>query len=250
MKKHNEKLTAAIKLAVEQPTLIDAGIVASQFKHLWSLYHLVPESNGAYDSYTIEVCGDGPLATLKRRLLEFKVQELWDMYAQTHSNMGTLRGIRYEAYVHKRILAHGLEATACKLGVANVLSKNVPANLLQLNIPVSTNRHYLEDNDVASKLATAIHNASSKGAYLVPRLPNFPVLDSIYVPPSSDSSIKVGFQIKAGNSKPLSADKVPSIVSTFGSSMVVVVPHEYVLTKRLQGPAALQQFLLILNQGD
>ena len=246
LRKHNEKQNGAIKLAVKQPTLIDSRSVAAQFKHLWSLHHLVPKSNGVYDSYTIEVCGDGPLAILRCHLMEFNTQELWDMYAQTDSRMGTLRGVRYEAYVHKQILTHGLKATACKLGIA----RPVPGNLLQLSISVNASPLYLRNNDVTGQLVTEIQNASTNGVYLMPRLLNFPVLDSIYVPRSSESSLKVGFQMKAGNSKLLSADKATSIVATVGSSMVVILPHDCVLTKRSPGRTALEQFLRILNEGD
>lgn len=243
-----EKQDGAIADALDKPRRIDAGTVPSQFKHLWALYHLVPTST--YDAYTIEVCGDGPLATLKQRLLDFEVRELWDLYAQTSSRLITLRGIRYEAYAHKRILIHGVQGTARKLGIAGLLSENVDGNLLPLAIPAHCNRLYLQDNDVTQKLAAAIKGVSSNGAYLIPRLPNFPVLDSIYVPASSSSSLIVGFRMKAGNSKALSDGKVQAIVSNASQHMVVVVPNEHILTKRLPGPDILNQYLLILNEDN
>jgi hypothetical protein len=249
LKKIQEKQTAAIADVIRGPRRIDAVSVPSQFQHLWYLYHLVPADD--YTSYTIEICGLEPYAKLRQRLLDFNVRQLWDMFRQTDDQMGTLRGLRYEAYVHKRILAHGLDAVALKLGDSNLLSANVLENILNVQIPSTATRVVLENNGVTHQLVTAIQTARTKaaGGYLLPRLPNYPVIDSAYAPPTgAPAALQLSLQMNAGNSKPLSADKAASIMLNLGATFVVVTPYDYVVKKRLPGPAGLQQYLLVLNE--
>ena len=58
----------ALNDLVQNSRRIDAGSVASEFKSLWSLYHLVPDSY--YTSYSIELCSENGRQLLLRKLLE------------------------------------------------------------------------------------------------------------------------------------------------------------------------------------
>ena len=102
-----QKQERALREAVETPQVIDGGDVDANFKHLWSLYFVNPlYTNATVDHYryTIEVCSDDARARLRDRLMEKEVKDLWKLYENTLSQNGTLRGIRYEAYAHKKIL--------------------------------------------------------------------------------------------------------------------------------------------------
>ena len=95
----------ALNDAVEHPLQIDGGEVTSQFKHLWTLYHLQPVSTAGvpdYHRYTIEICSDDARTKLRNKLMEKSVMELWNLYRDTVEQHGALRGIRYEAYAHKK----------------------------------------------------------------------------------------------------------------------------------------------------
>ena len=159
--------------------------------------------------------------------------------------------LRYEAYVHKRILSYGLDAMALKLGVSNLLPANVPENNLKVQIPSTATRVILENNGVTHQLVAAIQTARTKanGGYLLPRLPNYTVIDSAYVPPArAPQAQPLSLQMKAGNSKPLSAEKAASVMLNLGTTFVLVTPCDYVVKKQLPGPASLQQYLLVLNE--
>ena len=127
--------------------------------------------------------------------------------------------------MHKRILSHGLDATALQLGASNLLSADVPENNLNVQIPSTATRVILENNGVTPQLVTAIQTAGTKanGGYLLPRLPNYPVIDSAYVPPvGAPPAQPLSLQMKVGDSKPLSADKAASVMVNLGATFVVV----------------------------
>ena len=104
----------------------------------------------------------------------------------------------------------------------------------------------LRDNDT-EKLQTQVADAATRGGgYLLPRLPNYPVLDSAFVKPDSSAII---LQMKAGRSKPLaSSNHVSTVHAALGNVFIVVVPGEHIVTKRLPGGGDLQQYLLILKE--
>lgn len=121
LRKVIEKQTMALQDIAEMPLRIDGGEVTAQFKHLWSLYHLQPVSPGdnvpQWYSYTIEPCCSDLRVKIRDRLMEKDVQELWLLFKNTMERHGCLRGIRYEAYAHKKILAEGVNGSARSLTV-------------------------------------------------------------------------------------------------------------------------------------
>jgi hypothetical protein len=106
----DDRLAFALDHQVEKPKRIDAGIVATQFKSLWSLYHLLPDSY--FTSYTIELCSGSGRKLLLDRLLEKEVHDPWNLFYETDQKHGTLRGIRFEAYAHKKMVIDGIDVTA------------------------------------------------------------------------------------------------------------------------------------------
>ena len=138
----SDRQNFALNDLVVSPRRIDSGSVASQFKSLWGLYHLVPSENFA--GYQIELCCDNALRLLRERLLEMDVRKLWSLYEGTGENMEALRGIRFEAYAHKKILVHGVDITAKKLN-QNAISSSVTTRVV---IPPGAATYRLENNNV------------------------------------------------------------------------------------------------------
>ena len=233
-----ERQAKALDDLVDKPKRIDSGSVASDFKSLWSLYHLVP--NEGYVSYRIELCSARGSELLLRRLLEKEVRDLWNLFRTTDEKFGTLRGIRYEAYAHKKILADGINGTArllTKTAISSTTTKPIviPAGSMQVDLP---------DNNLDS-LSRYVDTKSTQGMYLLPSLCNFPVIDSAYVGPPD---LRIMFQMKTGKSKPLS-ENVSKICDALGNFFVVVVPSDNVIRRKLDGgPASLEQYVLVLNE--
>ena len=141
----------------------------------------------------------------------------------------------------QKILVDGLDVTAKKLS-ANAVSKTtcrivIPADLAPVD---------LSENDV-TKLATQRAQAVQLGGgYLLPSLPNYPVIDSAYIDENNKSMM---LQMEAGRSKKLSADKMPLVHQALGNVFVVVIPEENIVTKKLAGgPAVMNQYVAILNK--
>jgi hypothetical protein len=245
-RKIEKKQLAALNDIAENPLRIDGGEVASEFKHLWSLYHLQPAFTAAggidhYD-YTIELSCDSARIRIRDMLMEKEVMDLWNLYVHTMEQHGTLRGIRYEAYGHKKILVQGLIGAAVSLTRAGIGTRT-----LQIAIPASLPIIHLTDNNLDEHLRTAADNAKNlhTGGYLLPLLPNFPVADSFFV---SRASVVI-LQMKAGRSKPLSDDAASAIQCAVGGNLVFVVPDEVTMTKRFAGgPIKLNQYRFILNE--
>ena len=235
-----ERQAFALNDAVQNPLRIDAGSVASEFKSLWSLYHVVPDQY--YTSYTIQLACENASSLLRRRLLDKSVQELWQLFDRTDERQGTLRGIRFEAYAHKKIAVDGINLTAKKLN-ANGISE---ATEISVVVPSALPVVELRDNDT-EKLPTQVADAATLGGgYLLPRLPNYPVLDSAFVKQDSSAII---LQMKAGRSKPLSSNHVSTVHAALGNVFIVVVPDENIVSKKLPGgPGDLEQYVLILKE--
>ena len=102
-----ERQTFALNDLVRNPSRIDPGNVASDYKSLWSLYHL-KKPDQYHANYSIELCSKSGRQLLLKRLIRMDVDELWDLHDRTNERFGTLRGIRFEAYAHKKIMADGL----------------------------------------------------------------------------------------------------------------------------------------------
>ena len=234
-----ERQSFALSDLAVNPRRIDPGSVSSEFKSLWSLYHLIPDSY--YTSYTIELCCDNALKLLRRELMHRSVGELWDLYENTADKHGTLRGIRYEAYAHKKITSEGIDLVAKKLNANDVSSRT-----FRVTIPSSVTIMRLPDNDT-QKLAIQKNTAIQSGGatYLIPDLPNYPVIDSAFV----SSSASYALQMKAGRSKPLSANHVNTVHASLGDAFVVVVPDDTVIRKRLAGaPKTMVQYMLVVRE--
>ena len=109
-----ERQAKALDDLVDRRKRMDSLSVASDFKSLWSLYHLVPAPTKTDLSYSIELCSPNGRNLVLHALLKKEVKELWDLFGSTDTKekFGTLRGIRYEAYAHKKILVDGINGTA------------------------------------------------------------------------------------------------------------------------------------------
>jgi len=239
LKHISDQQTFALNDLVVSPRRIDSGSVASQFKSLWGLYHLVPDDS--YTNYQIELCCDNAVSLLREHLLEMDVQRLWSLYEGTGENMGMLRGIRFEAYAHKKILIHGVDDTAKKLN-QNAVSSSVTKRIV---IPPGAAKYRLRDNDVGQLATQRAQIHQNGGGYMLLYLPNYPVIDSAFVSATNSCFM---LQMKAGRSKPLS-DKVTTVTAALGNTFVVVVPNDLIATKKLAGsPATMDQFVLILAE--
>ena len=245
-----EKQSKALNIIAENPLLIDAGELASQFKSLWSLYHLQPCITAAggidYYDYTIEPCCDDARIRIRDMLMKKDVQDLWNMFEGTNERHGTLRGIRYEAYAHKKILAAGLHGNASSL-----TEDGIGKSSIQVSIPASLPRVYLPSNDLGAPFKNAVHGARQlpTGGYLLPESPNFPVIDSLFA--SADATFSL--QMKAGRSKPLSGKPANSIYATAGGCLVFVVPDESIIRRKLAyseaaGPSQWRHYRIVLKE--
>jgi hypothetical protein len=232
----------ALNDLAENPRRIDSGSVASSFKSLWALYHLVPDE--LFTSYSIEICCENGLKLLRQRLLEMDLPKLWDLYKNTAEKDGTLRGIRFEAYAHKKILVDGIPGlSAIKLN-ANSISKSISTSIT-VQVPPAPMKFPLMNNNVGNLATYRAQVLQMGGGYMLPDLPNYPVLDSAFVSKTNDCFI---FQIKAGKSKSMS-DMVGTVCSALGPIFVVVAPGENIVTQKLAGfPAAMSQYVLILRE--
>ena len=233
---------AALNDLVENPRRIDAGNVA--FNSLWSLYQLVPEEG--YIDYRIELCSANGRKLLLHRLLKMKIQKLWDIFVSTENKYGTLRGIRFEAYAHQKILIDGIDRTACLLTKSGISSNKTK----RVEIRRGSTLVELPDKnlDSLSRFATAVDTSFPRGRYLIPSLCNFPMIDSAYVGPPTSPELRIMFQMKAGKTKPLSK-KVDKICNVLGNFFVVVVPADNVITQELVGgPPSMEQYVLVLNE--
>jgi len=240
-----QKQEKALREAVDQPQVIDGGDLDANFKHLWSLYFVKPLStNAAVDHYryTIEICGDDARARLRDRLMEKEVKELWSLYENTSAQNGTLRGVRFEAYAHKKILAEGFNGIAVSL-----TQSGTGTSTAQVTIPASLPKIILPDNNLGQPLVNGIGEARRQrsGGYILPHLSNFPVLDSAFA--SAGGTIPL--QMKTGQSKPLSQNAGTIFTALGCHDLFFVVPDDLTMPRKLVGgPAQLKQYRFVLKE--
>jgi hypothetical protein len=257
--KHLEKRlgiqTKALEDASKDPRRIDTGEVTSHFKGLWSLYHLQPDKDTTtgdvdYLSFTIDLCCEDVRARLRDELMKKSVRDLWFAYESTDLRLGTLRGIRYEAYAHKKITSQGVQ------GVAVSLTKSgTGATTRNVNIPAAQRVVSLPDNNLGAPLtaAFAASDGQQGGSYLLPHLSNFPVMDALHVPGGGGRGLLL--QMKAGRSKPLAGESATALYAVSGGGDIVfVVPDEMILRRKLDfsgrapGPPTMRHFRIVLNE--
>jgi hypothetical protein len=245
-----KQLEALLNDISENPLRIDGVEIAAQFKSLWSLYHLQPrlieqdtgDSIVDLHSYTIELCGASVHSLLRDALMVRQVSDLWQAFHRTLERHGTLRGVRFEAYAHKKILMFGLAGPAVSL-----TQKGTGTRVFHVAIPASLPTILLPDNKLTTRLQTAVTNAQGhdRGGYPLPSLPNFPVADAIFV----DAHSFLKLQMEAGPSKPLSDNSAQILCAAVPGPLVIVVPDESIITKKLAGgPNGLDQFRFVLNE--
>lgn len=93
-------------------------------------------------------------------------------------------------------------------------------------MPAQVPKLSLKNNDFKKDFKAAIRDAKytktyMKGAYLLPRLPNFPVVDSLWV--SAPNTLLL--QMKGGRSGPLSESKATTIIATASvNHLIFIVP--------------------------
>jgi hypothetical protein len=250
-KRERDDQRQALNDVVAHPRGIDSGEPASGFKSLWTLYQIHPlieENSGTidYGDYTIHPCCEDARARIRDKLMEKSVSDLWMVFFETDDRLGALKGIRFEAYAHKKILVEGLTCSATRL-TQNGLS-TAPA--VPVAVPGFSTKVELVNNDVGQGLATAVVRAragtSTTGYYLLPHFSNFPVVDSIFIPSGGGEAIQL--QMKAGKSKPLSADKADAIITaTSNTRLFFIVPNVVTMTKKLAG-SNMVQYRVVLNE--
>ena len=234
--------------AVSHPRRIDNGSPEPSYQSLWKLYHIHPvikdDGTTDYGDYTIQTCCEDAHARLRDKLMEKSVKDLWTAYSETDEGLGALKGIRFEAYAHKKILAEGLNCLALGL-TKNGLSSAWP---LPVSVPPNLTKVDLVNNDVGKGLqdAVALARKSTTGRYLLPHFANFPVVDSIFVPHGQDNAVQL--QMIAGKSQPLPVPNAAAITAATGSSdLYIVVPDEVTITKKLAG-SNMNQYRIVLHE--
>lgn len=250
-KRERDDQRQALHDVVAHPRRIDSGEPAHAFKSLWTLYQMNPvidEDSGTidYGDYTIHPCCEDARARIRDKLMEKSVSDLWTVFFETDDRLGALKGIRFEAYTHKKILVEGLACSATRLtqnGVSTALAVPVA-------IPALSTKVDLLNNDVGQGLQTAVAHARAgthtTGYYLLPHFSNFPVVDSIFIPSGGGEAVQL--QMKAGKSKALSADKAAAIVTaTSNNRLFFILPNMVTMTKNLAG-SNMVQYRVVLNE--
>ena len=239
---------SALTDIITNPNRIDDLESSDPFKSLWTIYHMEPVSleNGSTDymKYTIQPCCQDAAIRIRDHLMQKGVQDLWNIFINTREELGILRGIRYEAYAHKKLLIHGLVGRATGLTQTG-LSKSAPK---EINIPAASTRINLPNNNVGPDLVRAVQRArTGQGGYLLPHLPNFPIVDAIFVPRGNGAAKQL--QMKTGRSRPLATDKAASVSAATGSTDIYfIVPDGVTMTKKLPGVDGWHQYRVILRE--
>jgi RHS (Retrotransposon Hot Spot) family protein len=245
---------AALTDVIKNPNRIDDMENSAPFKSLWTIYHMEPrtcDDDGSvdYSGYTIQPCCQNMETRIRDNLMKKEVRDLWTIFTATREGLGTLRGIRYEAYAHKKILMEGLAVSATGLTQTG-LSSQPPKTI---SIPAGSQQIKLPNNNLREDLINAVGKAMDhpKGGYLLPHLPNFPVVDSIYV--AKGNVVAPGtatqLQMKAGRSRPLASDKAARIAEATGSTdLYFIVPDEMFMPKRLSGVNSWSQYRIVLRE--
>jgi hypothetical protein len=233
---------------INNPNRIDDMENSDPFKSLLTLYHMEPmiydDNTVDYHKYTIQPCCQKASTKIRDQLMKKSVKDLWNTYMSTREELGTLRGIRYEAYAHKKILIDGLAGSATKL-TQNGTAVTTPKTI---SIPAGSELVNLPNNQIGQLLKTIVQKArTGQGGYLLPQLPNFPVVDSIFVPRGDDAAILL--QIKCGRSRSLATDKAESIFAATGSTDIYfIAPDDVTVTRKLQGFDRWHQYRVVLKE--
>jgi hypothetical protein len=150
-----------------------------------------------------------------------------------------------------KITTQGLCGTAISLTQTDVGATNLPVNI-PAGLPVTA----LPTNNLGDPLVNAFAAATGQGngSYLLPSLPNFPVLGAMYVPPGA-SARGLMLQMKAGRSKPLAGEFALTLfaVSRQGD-LLFVVPNEMHMRRKLPwsgravGRNIMMQFRYVLKE--
>ena len=127
----------ALNDVAANPQRIDDLESSDPFKSLWTIYHMEPvlleDGTTNYRKYTIQPCCQDAASRIRNRLLAKGVQELWNVFISTREELGTLRGIRYEAYAHKKLLVDCFTGNARCLTLAGLSTSAFKA----ISIPAS-----------------------------------------------------------------------------------------------------------------
>ena len=148
------------------------------------------------------------------------------VFINTMERHRSLRGIRYEAYAHKKILDQGLNGRAISLTL-NGEGNATKTVVISGGLPTVS----LANNDLGAPFQNAVRSALAldNGGYILPESSDFPVIDAMYV----SSRERLSLQMKAGQSKPLSGTEANTIYSATGGCLVFIVPDESVIRKKL-----------------
>ena len=213
---------------IEQYALrIDTGEVPSQFEYLWNLYHHEPpQRNGRpdYFHFTIELASHDVRTRIRDTLMQKDVGELWHLYKVTSERHVTLKGIRYEAYAHKKMLEHGVNLQATSLTTSGVGK--------QIRIPALLPRIDLMTNDLGEPSEDAINRARRlpTGGYLLPKNSDMVVGDSLFVSPTETLSL----QMMAGGRQPMSEPSASLLQAAAAGYLIFVVPDESIVVQELE----------------
>ena len=252
-----EKQTRALEDMVDKPRRIDCGKVAAHFKHLWSIFHLEPVMTNNvtnYREYTIELYCEDARIRIRDLLMKKDVKDLWELFSNTLESHGTLKGIRYEAYAHKKIKAEGIKNMIAHPLTVNGLGRSrkqidIPAHLPITRL-VNNDLNAFEESVRAARKRK--HDLLPQAVYLLPCTSNFPVVDSVFVCGSTTLSL----QMKAGRSKPLSGPSATTTIeAAAGGDLIFVVPDESIITSKLgysdgAGPSRWKHYRLVLKERE
>jgi hypothetical protein len=139
-------------------------------------------------------------------------------------------------------LIDGLAGTAVSL-----TQQGIGTGTWQLAVPGGASKVALHNNNLGEPLQNAVNDARGRpdGVYLLPSLPNFPVVDSLYISPTYDIKI----QTNAGRSKALLTASAVALSAIVPGCLLIVVPDEHTMRKKLPGgPTTLEQYRLVLNE--
>ena len=251
-----KKQTKALRDIVKCPDRIDGGEVAARFKHLWSIFHLRPVMTNNvtnYRKYTIELYCEDARIRIRDLLMKKDVKDLWELFSNTLERHGTLKGIRYEAYAHKKIMTEGIENMTAHSLTGNGLGRSrkqidIPAHLPATKLVRKDLDAFEESVRTARKRKRGL---LPQAVYLLPCTSNFPVVDSVFVCGSTTLSL----QMKAGRSKPLSVSgpSATTIKAAAGGDLIFVVPDESIITRKLRysdgaGPNHWKHYRLVLKE--
>jgi hypothetical protein len=247
--------TDALEDLILHPRRIDSLTYDQAFESVWALYHMSPRAkNGIpHSDYTIVPCCDDARVRIRNKLMEINVWDLWSIFKGTSDDLDVLKGIRYEAYAHKKILRDGLKYEALLLTETGITHDKV----LRVEVPPQGATVHLPDNNLDVGLRTIVARERTNGAYLLPTKSNFPVVNSFYVPlkcHDENSHEVYQFQMMAGrNSNPLSHEAGEIFDSTGSNRLIFVVPKEATIKCMLPGAAGapeMNQYRIVLNEAD